>query len=280
MTIEAVLLGIAQDGGVPQAGCRCPRCVQALIDPKKGHRVVCLGIIDRQVSKFWLIDATPDLPVQLGLLTTLAPDCSLAGICLTHAHMGHYSGLVHLGQEAINASNLPLLCSERMADFLVHNQPWSALIKNRHVDLQVMEVDKALFLSQQFAIKPFAVPHRDEFSDTLAFLIQGPERNLFYCPDINSWAEWDHQLMRFFVGIDIALLDGTFYNSAEVPGRNLDLIQHPFAADYPDFFPELVTETYLVHLNHTNPLLDNGPERAWLRGQGFHVGYDGQRWTL
>jgi hypothetical protein len=36
----------------------------------------------------------------------------------------------------------------------------------------------------------------------------------------------------------------------------------------------------LIHINHSNPLLTNGPERSWLRRQGFELGYTGQRWSL
>ena len=280
MTIEAVLLGVAQDGGVPQAGCRCPRCTRALHDPAQPHPVASLGIVDRPARNYWLIDATPDFPTQLGRMAARYPDSAFAGIFLTHAHMGHYAGLVHLGPESLNATRLPVFCSPRMATFLTKNLPWSGLVINGQIDLQVLDGDDPVRLSPRLTIRPVVVPHRDEYSDTLAYVVEGLARTLFYCPDINSWSRWDHPVDQFFRGMDIALLDGTFYNPSEVPGRDLDLIPHPFVVDYPGIFTGVETKIYLVHLNHTNPLFDQGPQRKRLQQQGYRVGEVGQRWAL
>ena len=98
-TVEAILLGIAQDGGVSHAGCRCPNCRHAWADPAFRQYAVCLGLVDRTSHQAWLVDATPDFREQLNALHNLASECSLAGILLTHVHVGHYGGLIHLGWE-------------------------------------------------------------------------------------------------------------------------------------------------------------------------------------
>jgi pyrroloquinoline quinone biosynthesis protein B len=194
--------------------------------------------------------------------------------------MGHFTGLVHLGPEAFNVSQLPVLCSSRMGEFLSQNQPWSGLISGRNISLKLLGVEKIYPLSQNISVQPILVPHRDEASDTLAYVIRGPDRTLFYCPDIDSWAQWGQDIRSFFKPIDFALLDGTFYDSEEVPGRDLSQIPHPFVVDYPESFSGLDTEIFLIHLNHTNPLLDPGPERSWLNMRGIQVGYEGQVWAL
>jgi len=61
--------------------------------------VACLGLVDHATHQSWLIDATPDFREQLHILHSLFPDCPLAGVVLTHAHIGHYAGLIHLGHE-------------------------------------------------------------------------------------------------------------------------------------------------------------------------------------
>lgn len=135
MSVEAILLGTAQDAGVPQAGCYCSNCQRARTDPTQRQWVACLGLIDHTTHQSWLIDATPDFREQLHPLRQLAPDCPLAGIILTHAHIGHYTGLIHLGLEVMNAQHLPLYVTTRMAHFLSHNAPWSHLVNRGHVSL-------------------------------------------------------------------------------------------------------------------------------------------------
>ena len=90
--VRAVVLGIAQDGGVPHIGCRQPLCVAARRDPSRRHRVACLGLIDEASGERFLIDATPDLASQIdsvqggrALANAKRP---VDGILLTHAHIG------------------------------------------------------------------------------------------------------------------------------------------------------------------------------------------------
>src|SRR5215213_6438416 len=80
-----IVLGIAQDGGYPQAGCTRPDCIAAWRDPRLRQRVASLGIVDPQSGERWIIDATPDFPSQLQSLGGGVP----TGILLTHAHIGH-----------------------------------------------------------------------------------------------------------------------------------------------------------------------------------------------
>jgi pyrroloquinoline quinone biosynthesis protein B len=280
MTIEAVLLGIAQDGGVPQAGCYCATCTQARLDPSRRQWVVCLGLIDHTARQSWLIDATPDFKEQLDALHQLAPTYPLAGILLTHIHMGHYTGLIHLGPEAMNKQNLPLYATAQAADFLTNHAPWSYLVRRAHLQLNILEPNIQLALSPALKVEPVPVPHRAEFSDTLAFTLSGPRRRLFFCPDIDRWEAWDHDLREFLTGIEVALLDGCFFSPAELPGRDLSQIPHPMVSDTVARLAGLRCEVHLIHLNHTNPLLNDSPERAWLAQQGCQVGAFGRRWPL
>jgi pyrroloquinoline quinone biosynthesis protein B len=278
--IEAILLGAAQDAGLPQAGCTCDRCRRALDNPALRQYVVCLGLIHRESGQAWMIDATPDFREQLALLRRAAPECKLAGILLTHAHMGHYTGLIQLGREAWNTQRMPIHATPRMAAFLMRNQPWQQLAKFGNIALRLSPPGQPIALASGLSATPLAVPHRDEWSDTMAFRIEGPERSLFYCPDIDDWDRWDYPLPRMLAEVDVALLDGAFFSPAEIPGRNIAEIPHPLATDTAQRAAGANCDVRLIHLNHTNPLWDDGPERAWVVERGVGVGATGERWSL
>jgi len=275
----AILLGIAQDGGIPQAGCGCRNCRRAWRDPGFRFPVACLGLADEAEGKSWIIDATPHFPEQLRTLTSLFPRCRFAGILLTHAHVGHYVGLIHLGKEVQDVKGLPLYVSRRMARFLEENAPWSGLVQRGNVELEIVEPGKTFALSPRLSVTPIPVPHRDEYSDTLAFSVRGTAKRLFYCPDIDSWDRWDRDLRGFLSEVDIALLDGTFFGPEEI-GRGIGEVPHPPVRETARELNGAACDVRFIHLNHTNPLLHPGPERSWLHRQGFRVGRVGDRWSL
>jgi pyrroloquinoline quinone biosynthesis protein B len=278
--VEAVLLGTAQDAGVPQAGCYCEHCRLARSDAAARRWTTCLGLVDHSTRQSWLLEATPDIREQLHALREFAPDCPLAGIALTHAHMGHYAGLVHLGREAWNSQGVPVYASASMAAFLRNNAPWSQLVALDNVRLRILSAGQEVALSPSLHLLPVAVPHRNEFSDTLAFVVRGPVRKLFFCPDVDAWREWAQDLRSFVSRMDIALLDGCFFSADELPGRDLDEIPHPLVTDSAEQLAGVACDVRFIHLNHSNPLHQPGPEQDWLEEQGMHVGVRGDGWAL
>ena len=236
--------------------------------------------MDRVAGQSWLSDATPDFREQLHALQAWAPGCPLAGIALTHAHVGHYAGLIHLGREAANTQGLPVYASARMARFLQENAPWSNLVALGNVELHILTPDREVQLSPHLWLTPLVVTHRDEFSDTLAYQVRGPRRRLFYCPDIDGWDRWSRDLAQVVAGVDVALLDGTFFSADELPGRDLTQIPHPLATDTAGRLAGAEGKVFLIHLNHSNPLQRPGPERAWLAERGIGVGATDMCWRL
>ena len=278
--IEAILLGTAQDGGVPQAGCSCVNCATARAVPEQRRLVACLGIVDRPSGTSWMIDATPDLPEQLHLLKEFAPECTLSGILLTHAHVGHYAGLVHLGREAMDAKRLPVFTTGRMAAFLRGNEPWSSLVERSNIAVREILPDEQVELGRELRITPVPVPHRDELSDTVAYVIEGPARRMFYSPDIDSWDDWDRDVRGFVSGMDVALLDGTFFGPDELEGREVRDVPHPLVTDTVERIGGVDCDVRFIHLNHTNPLLAVGPSADLTRSSGIVVGAEGDRFPL
>lgn len=274
MSCEALLLGNAQDAGVPQAGCQCENCQSV------NGLASCLGLIDHTARALWMIDATPNFPAQLHQLQLYAAGYTLKGILLTHAHMGHYLGLAHLGREGMNAQALPVYATDSVGKFLKAHAPWSMLVSEHNVDLQILEPEHEVRLSATLTVLPTRVPHRAEFSDTVAYVVRGERASLFYCPDIDRWENWATDLSTFLNTQDIALLDGTFFADGELPQRDMSQIPHPRVTETVKRLEGSPCRVYFIHLNHTNPLWREGQERLWLNSKGFTVGHAGLSWPV
>jgi pyrroloquinoline quinone biosynthesis protein B len=276
---EAVVLGIAQDGGVPHAGCHQQLCVEARRDPTRRRRVASLGLLDPAAGKRFLVDATPDFAAQMEALGGL-PD----GILLTHAHIGHYLGLAQLGREVLGARRVPVYCTKSMAKFLRDNRPWSRLVDLQNIALVEIEPGVEFPLAPDLVVTAIRVPHRDEDSDTVAFLFRGPTARLLWLPDIDRWDRWNRRLPDFFSGLPLmAFVDGTFFSADEIPGRSQADIPHPLVPETAEIVaghPPMRGRVFLVHLNHTNRLYWDEDARSEIRRQGLDVATEGQRIPL
>jgi pyrroloquinoline quinone biosynthesis protein B len=278
--VRVIVLGIAQDAGVPHVGCRQELCVRARADSRRRERVASLALLDEGSGARFLIDATPDFPLQVDGLPGAPADRRrpLDGILLTHAHVGHYSGLMFLGREALGARAVPVYATPRMAAFLRANAPWSLLLSQGHVELREMEPGRPLALTPRLEVTPVPVPHRDELSDTVGFRVRGPARTLLYIPDIDKWEKWERRVEDEVAAAGVALLDGTFYEAGEIPGRSQADIPHPLVPETVERLaglPGVAGRVLFIHLNHTNRLLwDRGARRA-LERRGFAVARQG-----
>ncbi len=285
------VLGTAQDGGLPQIGCYCDNCRRARADAGFSRKVACLGIFDLDRRSLFLVDATPDLRLQLDTaLKRLRGEASGRriqpdGLILTHAHIGHYTGLMFFGYEAMSAAGLSVHCSARMAEFLRRNGPWSQLMRRENIKLHPWDSGLSVSLTANVSVLPFPVPHRDEYSDTFGLWIKGPEKKLLYIPDIQNWTAWDRSLTAEVARADTALLDGTFFSPQELPGRDLSEIGHPFIRDTmrlldaSDEAPH--PRVFFTHLNHSNPAADSSSaaHREILK-RGFAVLSEGMEFFL
>ena len=290
-----VVLGVAQDGGVPHAGCERECCTLARRDPVYRRRVACLGIGLPAEGGAWLIDATPDVGEQMAILVRLAESArrsgagaglhagtaDLRGVLLTHAHMGHYLGLAHAGREGMNTSELPLFVMPRLERFLIENAPWSQLVALQNVNLHRLREGLPVPLSPGVTVTPWVVPHRGEFSETVAFLVKGGTRSVLYLPDIDDWTSWDRSLAEVLREVDVAYLDGTFFDDGELTRRDPSEVPHPRVRDTMALLDELpATEREKVrflHLNHTNPLIrEDSAATCEVWDRGYRVAVEGE----
>ena len=271
----AIVLGIAQDGGVPHAGCHQNLCVEARRNPAKRQLVASLGLLDPSTGKKFLIDATPDFALQMERLGGL-PDA----ILLTHAHIGHYLGLAQLGREVLGAKAVPVYATPSMAKFLRENRPWSRLLAAGNIDVREIEPGKELELTPSLHVTAIRVPHRDEDSDTVAYLVRGPAKKLLWLPDIDKWEKWDRRLTEILDDPDVtAFVDGTFFSADEISGRSIAEIPHPLVPETVALFGKEIPRgrVVFVHLNHTNRLLWDRDEVRKLEKKGFGVAREGMR---
>jgi pyrroloquinoline quinone biosynthesis protein B len=267
--ISLVILGTLQDAGSPQAGCKKDCCKDLFRYPDKNRRVVSLGLVDVLNHKKYLFEATHDFSMQAKALknqdafsNTETPD----GIFLTHAHIGHYTGLMYLGKEAMNTTGIAVYAMPRMKDFLQQHGPWSQLVNNRNIALQDLADQKEISLSNKLTVIPFTVPHRDEFSETVGYSIDGPNKKVLFIPDIDKWEKWNTNIIDAVAKVDYAFIDGTFFDAAEISNpkdpvaRDISTIPHPFIIETMKRFKDLPAsekkKIYFIHFNHTNPVIN------------------------
>lgn len=230
----------------------------------------CIGVTDG--TRRFVFDATPDFPSQVHSLGARVPD----GVFLTHAHIGHYTGLVHLGKEVAGTRHTPLYATPPMHEFIAGNAPWRALVENGNVaplDNSVVDLGKGL------TVTAFNVPHRNEWADTVGYRISGPRASALFIPDIDSWSAWREDLAAAVRGVDYAFVDGTFFSGEELPGRDMATVPHPLISTTMDLLADtgLASRVHFIHINHSNPVLENP---TLVTGRGFNLAFDGQRLAL
>ena len=253
----ALVLGTAQDGGYPQAGCKASCCTVPASQGIGPLYSSALAICDPASRQRWIIDCTPSFPQQLALLEKIIPLDGMPGFLLTHAHIGHYTGLIHLGREVLNAKGVEVYVLAGMKAFLENNLPWKELVSEGNIVLRLVEPGAEFDLAPGIRITPHLVPHRDEYSETACFQVDGPEHSLLWLPDIDAWEAMSPSIEERLEDVDMAFLDGTFFDAAEIPGRDIDSIAHPCIEDSIRRFSGLPDaerkKIRFIHLNHTNP---------------------------
>lgn len=288
--VELLVLGSAQDAGAPQIGNPGD---PAWRDPGLRRLAASLALIDWRSGERFLFEATPDIGEQLHRLDRAAPSrhagLGIDGIFLTHAHIGHYAGLMFLGHEAAGASDIPVYAMPRMRAFLMENGPWDQLVRYRNIALRPLESGEPTDIGDALTVTPYPVPHRDEYSETVAFLIRSADRAALFLPDIDSWDEWESEygirIEDMVRQVDIAFLDATFFDDDELPGRDMSAISHPRIAGSMRRFARLGerenAKIRFIHLNHTNPTrYPDSPEARQVDRSGFAVAREGDTFCL
>ncbi len=288
--VVLVVLGIAQDAGYPQIGCE-KECCRAARDVALHRQVSCIGLIETSTGQAAFFDATPDFTFQhgemrraLGQLQDVPRESvqmDIVGVFLTHAHIGHYTGLMYLGREAMGARQVPVFAMPRMKRFLESSGPWSQLVELENIVPRELssEVGVKVFPAAPTTITPLLVPHRDEFSETVGFRIDGPNKSVLFVPDIDKWEKWDRDIVQLVRDVDYAFIDASFYNGDELPGRDMSEIPHPSIVESMALLDSLGAQdrrkVNFIHFNHTNPVLRATEQRRAVRKAGYQIAEQG-----
>lgn len=271
------ILGVAQDGGYPHMGCEKSCCSPAWQNAELRKWLVSFALVDPSSGKWWLFEATPDIKDQLHYFHTATEgkyNYLPNGIFITHAHIGHYAGLMELGREVLGSKEVPVFVLDKMSKFLEANGPWSQLVSLKNISIHKLITDESLALTSTIQVTAFTVPHRDEFSETAGFRINTSSKKYLFIPDIDKWEKWNRKIVTEVEHADIALLDATFYSADELPNRDIREIPHPLVLETMQFFenvPALKKKIHFIHFNHTNPLLRSTVQRDSVEQAGFKI---------
>lgn len=288
--VEIIVLGAGQDAGAPQIG---KGNDPAWRSPASRLLPSSLAVVDHITGERYLFDATPAITEQLQLLDALAPPkkgpLGLSGVFLTHAHMGHYSGILYFGLEAANTDEMALFAMPRMASFLRDNGPWSQLLDLGNIKIEPLTANLPHDLNETISISALPVPHRDEFSETVGFAISAGQNRVLYLPDIDSWQQWateqGQQLGHWARLSDAIFIDSTFFDDSELPGRDMSKIPHPRVSQTMDLIDEQAPSSqgrvHFIHYNHTNPIrFPDSTQTKEVKGRGFNIARRGDRHCL
>lgn len=281
-----LVLGTAQDAGAPQMGCMHEFCKKAWKNKKLRKMVSSIALVNPHTNQRWIFDATPDLPAQFQLLKETTNDFSnkLDGIFLTHAHIGHYTGLMYLGRESMGTKNVKVYAMPRMKKMLETNAPWSQLLSLKNISLQSLENKKETKLTESLKVEPFLVPHRDEFSETVGYKISSNNKSFVFIPDIDKWQKWNTKLEDVVKQNDFVFVDATFFEDGEIP-RPMSEVPHPFVSETMDLLKDLPikdkNKVHFIHFNHSNPLIQGNKKKIKeVKKKGFKIAKEKQKVVL
>ena len=279
------ILGNTQDAGMPHIGCKHKFCLENFTKYEEFY-VTSIAVINSDLDKYILFEATPDITYQLNYLKdNIFKDFLLPeAIYITHAHIGHYTGLMYFGREALGSKDLLVKVLPKMSNFLKTNGPWSQLVNLNNIQIQNTEFDKSNSELRNINVTPIKVPHRDEYSETAGYIIKGKNKKALFIPDIDKWEKWYKNLIELVKDFDYLLLDATFYDSDEI-NRDISEIPHPLVSETMNLLNSLSKENkgkiYFIHMNHTNPMLDTNSDLSKLViSKGFNIARLGQKLYL
>ena len=274
------ILGVVQDGGMPHLGNNKTCCENI----KKDKYVTSLMLMNNENNESFLFDASPDINKQLNFMGDRIKK-DLKGIFLTHAHIGHYTGLMYFGREALNSKLVNVYAMPRMKKFLEENGPWSQLVSLQNISIIELSNESKISIDSNVIVQPVEVPHRAEFSETVGYKIYGPNKTALFIPDIDKWYLWEKSIVDEIKQVDYSIIDATFYDSKEVNYRDVSEIPHPFVTESMDLFNSIdikeKNKIYFIHLNHTNPLINKDSDQYKLvRSKGYNVAEEGMKLNL
>ncbi|MGI5502994.1 pyrroloquinoline quinone biosynthesis protein PqqB [Lentzea sp. CA-135723] len=286
--MKAVLLGTTAGGGFPQWNCACALCVRARSGELPSRTQDCLAI-SADGTDWWLVNASPDIRMQIAACAVLNPgpgprETPVRGALCTDAELDHTLGLLTLR----GGAGLTVWAPGPVLHALKDQFDLRSVIDG-YAPVAWRQVDGDFELG---GLRVSAIPisgKRPKYARSstvdghwvVAYRFHDPATGgvLVYAPCLASWPPGFDEVVA---DATCVLLDGTFYAASEMgsatgSSSGQAAMGHlPITASLPELrrFPS-VRRIY-THLNNTNPVLDPAsPEFLKLREAGVEVPLDG-----
>ncbi len=293
------VLGSAAGGGLPQWNCGCDNCVRARAgDPAVPSRSQPSIAVSADGRRWSLLNGSPDVRDQLARFPGLHPrpgtrDLPLDTLLVTNADIDHVLGLLVL-REAL-PYRIVSTAWVRSA-LLDHNAAWRLLEpawSTARLD-HAIPLDRDGALEARFFPVPGKVPTwlgdlaKNHAEATVGVRITDTRsgRRLVYAPGSRSLNAGTRAELE---AAHLAFVDGTFYTAHELqasrPGApDAHAMGHvPIAGPGGslEVLAKLDARCLYIHLNNTNPVLDEGSAAAAaVRAAGVEVARDGMELEL
>lgn len=76
--------------------------------------------------------------------------------------------------------------------------------------MKPLKNDSTISLNKSLKITPFLVPHRDEYSETVGYKIEGDNKTALFIPDIDKWNKWNRDIIEEVKKVNYAFVDASF----------------------------------------------------------------------
>jgi pyrroloquinoline quinone biosynthesis protein B len=276
--IRIHILGSAAGGGLPQWNCACVNCVAARVGKIDAQTQSSTAITadSKDFQDWWLVNASPDLPVQIERTKRLQPrrngsrNTPIGGVLLTNADIDHALGLLLLRQQ----ETPPVVYA---TDETRTALTWLDRTLARFCGIEWRKVSSDFqSLHGGIAFRAIDLPHSVAFQ----FLDEASGRRALVAPAVSGLTR---ELSEASATSDVILFDGTFWSDDELaavrPGaRTAREMNHlPIRDASLDFLRQSPAGRKIyTHINNTNPILMPGSsERQELEQAGIAVARDG-----
>ena len=308
MSLRALIVGAAAGGGLPQWNCNGPnsstfwRGGAPLTAATQSSLAVSVN-----GSDWALLNASPDIRAQIMAQPQLQPrnpnehglrDTPIRSVLLTNGDIDHIAGLLTMREK----QSYDLFATASITQVLAENPIFNALDPD-FVKRRVIELDTAFDLLPGVTASLFAVPGKvplfmeaDHGGDQVQTDIMGEQtvgvqisdgtRTIYYIP---GCARIIPALADRLRGAELVLFDGTLWADDEMirqgVGKKTGARMGHMSISGPSgsmaAFADLnIARKVYVHLNNTNPVWRDGPERAEAHAAGWEIGHDGMEIAL
>jgi pyrroloquinoline quinone biosynthesis protein B len=294
-----MVLGAAAGGGLPQWNCGCANCAAARfgageVKPQTQSSVA----VSVDGVRWALLNASPDIRQQLLAHSPLYPrglrDSPLKSVVVTNGDVDHIAGLLVLREK----QPFSLFLTAEIRAVLEDNPIFRALDPG-YVKVKEVALFSPFELLPDLKAELFTVPGKVplfmeegepetdiEGGQTVGVALRHNLRRIYYIP---GCARMTPALAERLEGADAVLFDGTLFTDDEMirtgtgtkTGRRMGHMPISGSGGSLEAFSGIeVKRKIYVHINNTNPIWRNGPERREVEEKGWQVAHDGMEVLL